>query len=397
MAERKAVNRYYPPGWDPSKGSINKYVGSHPLRERARKLSQGILVIRFEMPYNIWCGGCNSHIGMGVRYNAEKKKTGNYYTTPIYTFRMKCHLCDNYFEIQTDPQNHDYVILNGARRKEQRWDPKENEQIVPEDKTTHKKLFTDAMYQLERGSDDKEKKKAAIPTLGELEEKNEAFKDDYILNSIARNRFRDEKKSQKAIAEADLDVLQRASLNISLVKEQEEDIKLAGLLKYGTQECYEQKQKERRQQIAIRPFFSPATESRPSTQSPRQQAVKRHITDAILNKKKNNPFDVLLSPNGNTSNGICKLSTSNQTSPTVSIKEKHVSQTSATEDADQNKTKKMKVASSTTDHLLSEAAEENTPRIKTVSPPGVSGGLASLMTSYSDSSDSEDTVPSAES
>ena len=56
------------------------------------------------MPYNIWCGGCNSHIGMGVRYNAEKTKTGMYYTTPIYKFRMKCHLCPNYFEIQTDPK-----------------------------------------------------------------------------------------------------------------------------------------------------------------------------------------------------------------------------------------------------------------------------------------------------
>ena len=31
-------------------------------------------------------------------------------------------------------QNHDYVILEGARRKEQRWDPRENEQIVPEGK-----------------------------------------------------------------------------------------------------------------------------------------------------------------------------------------------------------------------------------------------------------------------
>jgi len=29
-------------------------------------------------------------------------------------------------------QNHDYVIITGARRKEQRWDPHENEQIVPE-------------------------------------------------------------------------------------------------------------------------------------------------------------------------------------------------------------------------------------------------------------------------
>uniref|UniRef100_A0A8C4YB37 Probable splicing factor YJU2B n=1 Tax=Gopherus evgoodei TaxID=1825980 RepID=A0A8C4YB37_9SAUR len=45
--------------------SLNKYRNSHPLRERARKLSQGILIIRFEMPYNIWCDGCKNHIGMG--------------------------------------------------------------------------------------------------------------------------------------------------------------------------------------------------------------------------------------------------------------------------------------------------------------------------------------------
>jgi len=55
------------------------------------------------MPYNIWCEGCNSHVAMGVRYNAEKSKIGMYYTTPIYKFRMKCHLCDNHFEIKTDP------------------------------------------------------------------------------------------------------------------------------------------------------------------------------------------------------------------------------------------------------------------------------------------------------
>ena len=41
---------------------------------------------------------------LGVRYNSEKKKVGNYYTTPIYRFRMKCHLCDNHFEIETDPK-----------------------------------------------------------------------------------------------------------------------------------------------------------------------------------------------------------------------------------------------------------------------------------------------------
>lgn len=56
------------------------------------------------MPFNVWCLGCNNHIGMGVRYNAEKKKIGMYYTTPLYEFRMKCHLCDNYFTIRTDPK-----------------------------------------------------------------------------------------------------------------------------------------------------------------------------------------------------------------------------------------------------------------------------------------------------
>jgi coiled-coil domain-containing protein 130 len=82
------------------------------------------------MPYNIWCDGCKAHIAMGVRYNAEKKKVGMYLSTPINEFRMKCHLCDQHFEIRTDPKNMDYVIMSGARRKEQRWDMAENEQIV---------------------------------------------------------------------------------------------------------------------------------------------------------------------------------------------------------------------------------------------------------------------------
>lgn len=43
---------------------------------------------------------------------------------------MKCHLCVNYIEMQTDPATCDYVIVSGARRKEERWDMAENEQIL---------------------------------------------------------------------------------------------------------------------------------------------------------------------------------------------------------------------------------------------------------------------------
>jgi coiled-coil domain-containing protein 130 len=79
---------------------------------------------------------------MGVRYNAEKKKIGSYYSTPIFSFRCKCHLCDGWFEIHTDPkvggsldvgdsmlmreQNTRYVVAAGARKKDEDWDPEEN-------------------------------------------------------------------------------------------------------------------------------------------------------------------------------------------------------------------------------------------------------------------------------
>jgi hypothetical protein len=44
-------------------------------------------------------------------YNAEKKKVGEYITTPIWSFRMKCHLCTNYIEIKTEPKVSNSLIL----------------------------------------------------------------------------------------------------------------------------------------------------------------------------------------------------------------------------------------------------------------------------------------------
>lgn len=256
MGERKGQNKYYPPDFDPSKGSLNSWLGTHPLRDRARKLHKGILVIRFEMPYNIWCDGCNNHIGMGVRYNAEKSKVGNYYTTPIYKFRMKCHLCNNYFEIQTDPKNHDYVILEGARRKEQRWDPRANEQIVPEDKATQKKLATDPMYKLEHGSDDKQRGKVTLMSVAQIEGMRDSWNDDYTLNKLARDKFRGEKKQIASAKAADQALLDKSSLDIQLVPEAEEDHKMAGLLKYSVTKSYDEKQQEKRRAIGNRPLFS---------------------------------------------------------------------------------------------------------------------------------------------
>ena len=53
LAAARADNFYFPPEWDPKKGGLNKQQGQHPLRERAKKIDQGILVIRYV--YNTDC------------------------------------------------------------------------------------------------------------------------------------------------------------------------------------------------------------------------------------------------------------------------------------------------------------------------------------------------------
>ncbi|XP_058792614.1 coiled-coil domain-containing protein 130 homolog [Phymastichus coffea] len=237
MGERKGQNLYYPPDYDPKFGGINKFQGTHALRERARKLHMGILIIRFEMPFNIWCDGCGNHIGMGVRYNAEKKKVGMYYSTPVYQFRMKCHLCDNHFEIKTDPGNLNYEVISGARRQENRWDPTENEQVVPETKEVSRRLYDDAMYKLEHNLEDKKVAKTRSNALDNTMALNEVlWKDDYSSNCALRSIFRAKKKELQNKAAIDQAFLKKKGINIDLVNEHEDDIRLAKLLAQNKQQ-----------------------------------------------------------------------------------------------------------------------------------------------------------------
>lgn len=58
------------------------------------------------------------------------------------------------------------------------------------DKGTQKKLATDPMYKLEHGSDDQYRGKSSVPSIAQIEDMRDAWQDDYILNRLARNKFR---------------------------------------------------------------------------------------------------------------------------------------------------------------------------------------------------------------
>jgi len=225
----QGFNKYYPPDYDGEKHkSLNSYHGKHALGDRARKIDKGILITRFELPFNIWCLNCNSHIGMGVRYNAEKKKIGNYLSTPIFSFRCKCHLCSGWFEIQTDPQNTRYVVVSGAKKKEEDWNPEENGGFaIHENNPGPNAEAPDPFAAVEKTTASlnhvNQVQQPRISTLEDLSARQSA--DPYTLSTKLRRTFREEKKVLRRKREEEEGVLDRYALPKRLGLVSEDDVR----------------------------------------------------------------------------------------------------------------------------------------------------------------------------
>ncbi|KNE62425.1 hypothetical protein AMAG_07644 [Allomyces macrogynus ATCC 38327] len=262
-------NKYYPKDFDPKKhNSVNQHVGVHPLGARARKLkSEGILIIRFELPFNIWCLGCNKHIGMGVRYNAEKKKVGNYYSTPIWSFRMKCHLCPNWIEIHTDPKNTRYVVASGAKQKVEEFDPADAGTMQINDESTTARIASDPLFKLEHATLDQQRAKIANDELEELKETRDAhWEDPYAMNQELRRKFREDKKKRQVLAKEATEIQDRIGTTIPILPEAPEDAAEARLiLTDAARDRVAAKVEQRKTQIMSESIF--ARSSAPSSSS----------------------------------------------------------------------------------------------------------------------------------
>ncbi|OAA62637.1 DUF455 domain containing protein [Niveomyces insectorum RCEF 264] len=126
------MGRYVPPDQEGLVNSSGNQLHNRPrgAQKTKRTTTPGggattVPVVRFEMPFAVWCDGCAARtpqghpvlIAQGVRFNAEKHRRGAYYSTPIWGFRMRHPACGAWLEIRTDPAMTSYVVAEGGRRR----------------------------------------------------------------------------------------------------------------------------------------------------------------------------------------------------------------------------------------------------------------------------------------
>lgn len=200
------MGRYRPPDADPR---ISPFNATNPLSRRTRP--DGALVVRFELPFNVFCAHCARHIAQGVRFNAEKRQVGEYLTTKIWGFTCKC-TCGGKFEIRTDPENARYVVGDGAKRQEQEWDPEENggHPIYDSEAKPDADGKQDAFAAVEKQTKEKSKAKERQKRIDELEREQErTWSDPYSVNARLRSGFRREKRARVEQLERDLELKRR--------------------------------------------------------------------------------------------------------------------------------------------------------------------------------------------
>ena len=227
------MGRYHPPDEE----NAPKFNTSHPLGARARKINQGILVVRFELPYAVWCETCKppALIGQGVRFNAEKKKIGNYHSTPIFSFRFKHGACGGWLEIHTDPKNTAYVVAAGGRKRDygpdERIEDGEMAFLTPEER---EKRREDAFAALEgrvneKGAEQKHRKR--IDEL--LEAQQKSWDDPYERNQQLRREFRVKRKELKKEDEDKKSIQEKYGLGFDIADATIGDAVKAGMVDFS--------------------------------------------------------------------------------------------------------------------------------------------------------------------
>ncbi|EPY50977.1 splicing factor [Schizosaccharomyces cryophilus OY26] len=114
MSERKVLNKYIPPDYDPSVPP--------PKKKKSQGPNGGRTTVRLMLPFSMKCHTCGEYIYKGKKFNARKEKTGEkYFSIDILRFYIRCTRCAAEVTFVTDPKHADYAAERGASRNFEPW------------------------------------------------------------------------------------------------------------------------------------------------------------------------------------------------------------------------------------------------------------------------------------
>ena len=217
MGERKVLNKYYPPDFDPAK---------IPRRKQPKNKQ---ITVRMMLPMSIRCGTCGTYIYKGTKFNSRKEDCigETYLGIQIFRFYFKCTRCSAEMTFKTDPQNSDYTVESGASRNFEPW-RKEDEVVDKQKRKREAEEMGDAMRALEnRAMDSKQDMDilAALEEMRSMKSRHAGVSVDQMLEILKHSAHQKEEKTVAELDEEDEELIKSITFRNSkdYVKRIEDD------------------------------------------------------------------------------------------------------------------------------------------------------------------------------
>ncbi|KAJ2330472.1 Pre-mRNA-splicing factor cwf16 [Coemansia sp. RSA 2673] len=195
MSERKVLNKYIPPDFDPSKIPRLRLGKGHQTK------------VRLMAPFSMRCETCGQWIGKGTKFNARKESIEGekFHSIQVFRFYIRCQRCAAEITFKTDPENLNYEVEKGALRNFEPW--REEKALNEEQQQTkEEEEENNPIKALENRTEQSRREMELMDALDEIRMQNakgERVSEAAVLESIASRDVDDIKLKRLAEDEQD--------------------------------------------------------------------------------------------------------------------------------------------------------------------------------------------------
>ncbi|TPP57244.1 Coiled-coil domain-containing protein 94 [Fasciola gigantica] len=193
MTERKVLNKYFPPDYDPSK------IPRIRKGDRRRQFN-----IRTMAPFNMRCLTCNGYIYKAKKFNSRMETAENvdYLGLRHYRFYIRCPSCCAEIIWRTDLENGDYVLEAGAKRNFEALKTAE-ELEAKRQAEEEEELANNPMKLLEKRTDQSKQEMEMVEVIEDLKQLNKRQAGMEADHLLLRKLWQEQEAQKKAEEEGD--------------------------------------------------------------------------------------------------------------------------------------------------------------------------------------------------